>query len=318
MSSQFKKKRTTLNKTKGRKSSIISVSKKLQTNNAEDFKTEIEGIEQQNKDILGSLVQEGQEQPKEDKSEILKRVETSQQNVSRRSHLRSNLRSKQDVVGKKSTQNFKKKSKEDISELGDVDGGMFMANNMMDPGVLPNDDNFNKNKDASFTNYNAYITGKKEEEKPKNWPKAMKGGYGDDKEVALTLIVLKKLVKSLDEENSKLRENALSFEMKEKGYRSQIQDLKEQVNDLVRENQMVLQKPHQGEKIDLNSLDARLKAMDENLKKATGENSHEEFLKDVVFRSKEFVQKSKSTANDMRKMKNDLSELRMTLKNLNN
>ena len=235
--------------------------------------------------------------------------------------MRSNLRDNQKVIGKKSTQNFKKKSREEISDVDNLDDAMFMANNMMGidvKGSTPNNNtNFEKNKDVSFTNYNAYITGNKEEEKPKAWPKAMKGSYGDDKEVALTIIVLKKLVKSLEEENSKLKQKTLDFEIKENSYKSQVQDLKDKVNDLINENQLLLQKPHQGVKFDLDSLDNRLKAMDENLKKATGENSHEEFLKDVVVRSKEFVDKSRSTATDMRKMKDDLVVLRHTLKNLN-
>lgn len=342
--SPFKRKGSKIQGSGIKNKSKVSVTKKHSMIGKEEFGSQLANIEGENKNILGSLVDE-QNQPaqEEQPSEILKRVEESENyQTQRESRIKSNLRSntrsieprekgqsrvresgmrKKDNVEKVEVEETEQPPVEDEEE--EVEQQPLKSDNLPQKikEIIAEDDNYKKTKNISFTNFEKY--GAKEEqeevEAAKDWPKHQKAKelYGENKGVILTILTLKKLVKTLDDENTVLKKKNLDFTIREVQYKTMIKSLAARLEELELENRLVNERPSEHIKFDIEDLDSRLKVMDDNLQKATGENSQEQFLDDVVSKNKEFVGKSTENTHAMRKLKDHLGQLKTTLMNVN-
>lgn len=375
-SSPFKKKGSTIRKSSVGKRSNLSVSKRISTIDKEDMKSQLDNIDQQNVDALGSLVQEQDpNQPSDIRSEILRRDEDSQiRRKERESRIKSNLRSNIKPVGSRIEQqsqiresSMKKKDNEEVVEIDNKEeppiepepNKQSIEPEMIEPPIEPEmiekteeprpptpemkeetdpienappteselvrkskqlaESNYNKTKNISFTNFEKYGAEKEKEEKPKDWPKQEEARklYGENKGVILTILTLKKLVKHLDDENTSLKKKNLDFKIREAEYKTTIKSLAARLETLELENRLVNERPSDHIKFDIEDLNKRLKVMDDNLQKATGENSQEQFLDDVVTKNKEFMGRSKDNTHSMKKLKDHLALLKTTLMNVN-
>lgn len=81
---------------------------------------------------------------------------------------------------------------------------------------------------------------------------------------------------------------------------------------------LLVDKPSEHVKFDLEDLDKRLFQMEENLKKATTDNAQEKFIQEIIEKNKEFQDRSEENQGKMRKLKVELTQLKTNLVNLNN
>lgn len=303
MSSQFKKKKTGVVRDKG--SSIISISKRLASNNTADFKTELDNIQHLNDNILGSLV--GEPDPDRNVSDIIKRVEQSQKITGDRDSklsLQQNPERRSLSPFSKTTSKQKTIKDEEVIRTVRTDSNMPQTQQMT-------------SRDYDRVDIIVEIPKLPDIQIRKPEDLIAKRSYGDNREVALLVLALKKLAKTVSEENTKLKKQNMEYNIREEEYKSRTKVLTARVQELEAETRDSRERHTDHIKFDLQDLDARLKAMDDNLQKATGENSQERFLEDVVSRNKDYIARSQENAGAMKRLKENLSKLRSTLLLLN-
>lgn len=140
--------------------------------------------------------------------------------------------------------------------------------------------------------------------------------YGSDREVALLVLALKLIANKVGAENVQLAQQKREHELREEQYRSKIKSLNARISELEVETRAAREK-HGGGRMDLQDLDARLRAMDENLQKATGEHSQQRFIEDAVARNKEYAARSHDNAESLKQLRQNLTGLKSTLLALN-
>lgn len=295
MSSQFKRKKTPNLKNRSRDTSIISASKRMTSNNNEEFKTEMQGVQKENDNMLGSLI--GEQQEDRSVNDIVKRVEMSQK-------LTTNRESKH------GTQNKKDIKSEQITNI-EYDKEAEIDNNEQEKqeNIIPEKTEENKiDVDTQRDISNKTVNDPEEEDdKPKEKQ------YGEDPEVALLVLTLKNFIKTTDEDNSRLKNKNLDFTVKEQEYQQRIKDLSTTAEELELERKLMNEKPSEHIKFDLEDLESRLNVMNDNLQKATGENSQEKFLEEIISRNKNFNDKTQANTAAMKKLRENLANLRSTL-----
>lgn len=394
MSSQFKRKKPGVSKDKTKNSSMISASKRLTSTVDGDLKADMEDIEMQNANILGSLI--GETQGDKVPEDIVKRVELSQRPTgNRESKLVAELRSDVgNVINKgddESGTHDKKREAEDSlvkkrESIVKRDGSpvINMNKSVNREKILPksptkspvksllksniseeqqqdntatNDDkeqitqivksqvnNVSSDKDITInstpeneipinnkvkTNNTLTTESQKEVNPPdptlnqqplispihaSNKPEQPKfKQYGDNSEISLLILTLESFVKSTIEENARLKKKNLEFELKEPEYLQLTRELAAKCEELEIQNELANEQPSEHIKIEIDDLGYRLKIMDDNLSRASGENSQDQFIDDVIARNKEYNNKTTSNSLAMKKLKDNLANLRNTL-----
>lgn len=306
--SQFRKKKSGV--VRDKQSSIMSISKRLASNNTADFKTELEDIEHENDNLLGSLI--GEQDPDRRVEDILRQIDQSQRasvlkNSKGDSGLRQDRRSLSPI--NKTDPRLSSKLKQEETKEKNENGST------VDKHVLQSNVNISKQYEMA----DMRSMGKQIPEISLQKPDELvsKKSYGSNKEVALLVLALKKLAKTVDEDNTKLKKQNLEYTMREEEYKKKVKTLTSRVQELELETKLSRDRHTDHIKFDLEDLDARLKTMDDNLQKATGENSQERFLDDVVVRNKDYVNKSQENAASMKRLRENLTALKSTLLSLN-
>lgn len=293
MSSQFKRKKTGTLKERNKDSSLISASRRLGSNLTNEFQTELKDIEAENDNILGSLVDEKQDERRV--NDIVKRVEMSQKLTTERA---SRIEAKTETRGQE--------EKKDEGEGDDVN-----------PHIGNDDKSVRETREKEVRVIKPIILMPPESEddleEPKEPEKPKMKAYGEDPDLILMVMALKKYIKMTDEENSVVRKKNLDFTVREFEYQARLKELAMKAEELELEKKLMHEKPSDNIKFDIDDLDSRLRVMDDNLQKATGESSQERFLEDIVARNKVFTNKTQANSAAMKKLKDNLAGLRSTL-----
>ena len=300
MSSQFKRKKTGVSRDKSRDNSTILTGKRMASNQTLDYRTEMRDIEKDNANILGSLVVEEEEDKKT--NDIAKRVEMSQKLTNNRES-KIGLGLKSDI--KPTTQNDKKETEQIENKQKSVldQNNDKIINNESETQM----NKINENSKPEPEHQSDSKSSNQEDDAPQQKQ------YGEDPEIALLILTLKNHIKNTDEENSKLKKKNLEFSIREHEYQQRIKELAMKSEELELEQKLLNERPSEHIKFDLEDLDSRLKVMDDNLQKATGENSQEKFLEEIIARNKEFNNKNMSNSAAMKKLRENLANLRSTL-----
>ena len=306
MSSQFKKKKT--GPLRDKQSSIMSVSRRLASNNTAEVKTELNDIEQGNDNMLGSLVEE----PDRQANSITKKAEQSN-SFNQKSKLTSNVR--QGSVSDKNVEKLKSEAAPEEVNDDKIQSDVKENDSKIGEEIIKSIEDVSNLKQPVETQNVSEPSPEKSLPKPEKM--IARRSYGDNREVLLLILALKKLAKAVDEENKRLVKEDFECTTREKEYQQKIRTLTNRIQELEVETKKSREQHTDNIKFDLENLDVRLKTMDENLQKATGENSQDRFLEDVVHRNKEYVAKSQENASSMKRLRENLTNLKSTLLSLN-
>lgn len=147
--------------------------------------------------------------------------------------------------------------------------------------------------------------------------KGSKKKYSENPNIHLLILCLKKSIKSYTAKNKTLK--LMNEELKKKDQENfiKLKDLTEKVEDLEIEKKLLNEKPSEQVRYDIDELDSRLISMNNNLNKATVDNSQEHFLKEITDKNNEYIKKTRLNGSKMKKFKDDLDQLKGTLINLN-
>lgn len=280
--SQFRKKKTGVSRDK--QSSVLSISKRMATNNTADFRSEMDDIGRENDGLLGSLV--GPQDPDRQVADLLRQMEQSQREepkgLERRAPSLAQQQENNLIDGQISSQSDIRISRQyEAVDTRSLDNPTHVKANKLSEGLL---------------------LGK---------------SYGDDRQVALLVLALKKIASTVEAENSKLKRENTECEFREAELKSRIRTLTARVQELELETKASRDKHTDYVRFDLEDLDARLRTMDEHLIKATGENSQQRFLDEIVNRNREYVTRSQENATSMKQLRENLTSLKSTLLTLN-
>jgi len=297
MNSQFRKKKSS--RTPNKQTSDISISKRLNSNLGSEFRSEMQDIEHENDNMLGSLI--GEPEANRRPSDIINKIVTS----NRLSQL--NKKAKESITP----------SNNDYSEISLLDKTENRSYQIDKP--VNNDNKANQGGYVQNENDNTQVDNKliKEIVISKPAPQIPRKSYGSKKDIVLLVTALKKIAKAVDDENKSLKKQDLEYTTREEEYKKKIKALTLRIQELEIETRKSRERHADHIKFDLQDLDIKIKTMDDNLAKATGENSQESFLQDITVRNKEFLAKSKENAASMKRLKEHLANLRSTLLTMN-
>ena len=308
MSSQFKKKKNSMVS----KQSAINMSRRLASNITNDMKSELNDIGRDNDNIVGSLI--GDQDLDRSPADILRNLNESNKRAFNLTNT-SNINPRTDLMSNIGLDNIETKNIDKYGnklEMRDTNPKLM---SQMEEDILKSLENvsrYTEPVESKSINRPApqYNLAKPDE-------LISKRTYGTNRDVVLLVLALKKLAKVVEVENVQLKKENLECKTKEEEYKKKIRTISTRVQELEVDAKLFKNRNNENTKYDLESLDNKLKTLDENLQKATGENSQEYFLEDVVNRNKEYIVKSQENASSMRRLRENLTNLRSTLLTLN-
>ena len=147
--------------------------------------------------------------------------------------------------------------------------------------------------------------------------KGNKKKYTENPNLHLLILSLKKMIKSYTAKNKTLIKMNEELTNKDNQNFIKLRNLTEKVENLEIEKRLLNENPSDQVRYDIDELDSRLINMNNNLNKATVDNSQELFLKEIIDKNNEYIKKTRLNGKKMKKFKNDVDQLKGTLINLN-
>jgi len=156
-----------------------------------------------------------------------------------------------------------------------------------------------------------------EERHAKGDEKVEPGFYKDNLEQVLMVISLKKIVRHLQEENSKLKESKFQLEVKDNENTLRIDKLERTLHEYEIKEKLWNKNHSDYIRFDLEDLDQKLKEVDFGLTEATANNIQEKFLEDIVAKNREHAERNEANNDNLRNLKDHIGRLKHTLVTLN-
>ena len=278
-------------KNKGNQSKIISsVSKKLQNQTKElkdDYKSNISQINDNNKNLLGSLIEMQEELQKERlKSQI--------------SH---------SPFSKKRISTVIVEGNDKKLTLSQLINGEKKMNSFINGKELSNNSKIRKSKRMKKSDLFKKIDQDKDKMKKDN-------KYLNEKELILLVITLKKTFIHHKEKNQLLKEEKKNFEKRNTMILKQINKSEDKIAELERKTRIEDRVVYNLD-FDLDELDKKYTAMDQNIKDSTGFNSQEPFILQTIEMKEKLKGDMKTNENRLQLLTRNLGNLSSALTKLN-
>ena len=131
--------------------------------------------------------------------------------------------------------------------------------------------------------------------------------------LVLNIVALKKIIFHLSEDNLKLKKEKNEYELRETEFNMKIKKLEQSIDEYRLKEKLWNTKPADYIKFDLDDLNTKLKNIDENLQRTTGDNLQAKFLDEIVAKNKDYLSKNEQNAASLKKLKDNLGNLKATL-----
>lgn len=141
--------------------------------------------------------------------------------------------------------------------------------------------------------------------------------YKKNLNLVLMVVTLKKIISRMHDENSELKKRKIEFDLRENEYQTKIRKLEMNIEEFQLKEKLWNKKPSDYIRFDLDDLNLKLKSIDENLDKASGDGLQERFLEDIVVKNKEYLMKNEENSNSLKLLKENLGNLKSTLLAMN-
>lgn len=311
MSNHFKKKKQGNLKDRNNNASTILASRRLSSNTSMNFKYDMDEIEHNNDDLLGSLIGKAQEDrvagellKQEIEYQKEKKIEIQQQKEKKQEDKAINNAKLEVPATERVVQNQTKAT--DIAEQLDTNNAEVETNKNDETTKL-------LNTRPKILSEMEVLTTPDPPAKPKRVDENGKIIYGQSHELRLLIIALKKHIKAVETQNTQLKKKVLGHVVSEQEHKIKIKELAIQVEELELQKELMGQSPSKHINFDIQDLDARLKVMNDNLHKACGDDVQEKFAQQIILKNKNFSEKVLSNSTALKKLTDDFALMRTTL-----